>query len=83
MIFGVDNLEALNNGKVMARLRLSGRQIVLHGARPLFHHHKLLKARRLRPIMADAKNLARAATHCRCGFARAQKIRGPRSATPL
>jgi hypothetical protein len=43
MIFGVDNLEALDNRKVMAWLRLNGRQIVVHGAGLLFHHYKLLK----------------------------------------
>jgi hypothetical protein len=41
MIFGVDNLEALNNRKVVARLRLSGGQIILYGAWPLFNHYKL------------------------------------------
>jgi hypothetical protein len=45
MIFGADDLEALNNRKVMARLWLSGRQIALHRALPLFHHQKLLKSR--------------------------------------
>jgi hypothetical protein len=38
--------------KVVARLWLSDRRIVLHRTRPLFLHHKLLTARRLRPIMA-------------------------------
>jgi hypothetical protein len=58
MIFGTDNLEALNNRKVVARLWLNGREIVLLGARPHFHHHKLLEtARRLRPIMADGNIL--------------------------
>jgi hypothetical protein len=43
MVFGVDNLEALDNRKVMARRWLNGRQIVVRGAGLLFHHHKLLK----------------------------------------
>jgi hypothetical protein len=43
MIFGADNLEALNNRKVVAWLRLSGRQIVLYRTLPLFHHQKLLR----------------------------------------
>src|ERR1700677_4278921 len=43
MIFRVDNLEALDNRKIMARRWLNGRQIVVHGAGLLFHHYKLLK----------------------------------------
>ncbi|HEY6521513.1 MAG TPA: hypothetical protein VIZ19_19405 [Roseiarcus sp.] len=64
MIFGVDNLEALDDRKVMARLRLNGRQIAVHGARLLFHHHELLKGALPAPDQAYAKNLARAAPHC-------------------
>jgi hypothetical protein len=71
MIFAADNLEALNNRKVVARLWLLGQQIFLLGARPHFHHHKLLeRAQRLHPIMADGNILARAAAHCRPGSAR-------------
>src|ERR1700722_16123313 len=36
-------LESLNNRKVVARLWLLGQQIFLLGARPHFHHHKLLE----------------------------------------
>ena len=38
MILRADNLKALNNRKVVARLWLSGRQTVLRRALPLFHH---------------------------------------------
>jgi hypothetical protein len=82
MIFGVDNLEALNNGEVMARRWLSGPQIVFHGAGLLFHHHKLLGTRRLHPIMAYARNLARAAAPADTA-PRAEKIQRPRLSTPL
>ena len=58
MIFGVDNLEALNNGKVIARLWLDGRWIIRHGAWPLFHHHKLLKGAQTAPDQATAENPA-------------------------
>src|SRR6185312_12954861 len=43
MVLGIDDLKALNSGKVMARLGPGGRQIVLPGAWPRFHHHKLPK----------------------------------------
>ena len=80
MILAADNLKALNNRKVVARLWLRGRQIVLRGARPHFHHHKLLDARRLHPIMADGNILARASRSL-LGTRRCPK-NGP-AATPL
>ena len=58
LIFAADNLEALNNRKVVARLWLSGRQIALRRALPLFHHQKLPNiASRLYLIMADGNIL--------------------------
>jgi hypothetical protein len=82
MIFGVDNLEALNNGKVMARRGLSCRQIVFHGAGLLFHHHRLLGTRGLHPIMAYARNLARAAAPADTA-PRAETIQRSRLSPPL
>jgi hypothetical protein len=82
MIFGVDNLEALDNRKVLARLRLNGRQIVVHGGGLLFHHHKLLKRAQaapdhgLRQKPCSSSRIADAAP-------RAQTIRRPRLSTPL
>src|ERR1700722_10786723 len=62
LIFAADNLEALNNRKVVARLWLSGRRVVLPRALPLFHHQKLpKKASRLYLIMAEGNILGRAA----------------------
>jgi hypothetical protein len=62
VIFGADNLEALNDRKVVARLWLSSRRIALHRALPLFHHQKLPKiASRLYLIMTDSDILGRAA----------------------
>src|SRR5271168_3751321 len=70
MIFGVDNLEALDNRKVMARRRLNGRQIVFHGAGPLFHHHKLLKGAQAAPGPWPAPKTLLEQPYCRYGSAR-------------
>src|ERR1700730_17709033 len=67
VILGADNLDALNNRKVVARLWLSSRRIVLHRGLPLFHHQKLPKiASRLYLIMTERDILGRAAARCPC-----------------
>jgi hypothetical protein len=67
MTFRADNLEALNNRKVVARLWLSDRRIVLHRSLPLFDHQKLPKiAGRLYLIVANGDILAQSAAHRAC-----------------
>ena len=64
------------------RRRLIGRQIDVHGAGLLFHHHKLLRTRGLPPDRGlrqkpcSSSGIANAAR-------RAQKIRRPRWLRPL
>ncbi len=78
-----DNLEALNNRKVVARLCLSGRRVVLDRALPLFHHQKLPNiAGRLYLIMAEGNILGRAAAD-RHAAPRVPETSRPRGLTPL